>query len=366
MQIFAEFEDHEALVREFESNLGKARAFVLGRYEVAEREEVELVLIHPASGEWLPLRAEVVYIAPAEQPAVGLEILEWSAERSELVRSFVEGPTVPPLSLVSPASLARERVELGQATPHVTAVTLSHPPIEAAQMSTCPGEEELRDDGELAEGVERGASGDTEQALFDDASQEYSVSDEYSEDGEEESIDDAEEVTSDELGGKSPDSEAIASSDVPRSSPPSSETPLSRRSVPPPKNVQERVRRLNLREREAMARGGTLTERVALERAYGAAVWDGLLSNAALTGPEVARIAKNGNATIPHLAVIVGNPAWLAKGEVRRALLTNPRLTPPQIERVLRALSPNELKNLPKQTAYAPKVRAVAMRMLSR
>jgi len=113
-----------------------------------------------------------------------------------------------------------------------------------------------------------------------------------------------------------------------------------------------------------MARQGTLSERVALERAYGAAVWDALLSNASLTGPEVARIAKNGNVTQPHLKLIVANASWLTKAEVRRALLTSPRLTEPQIEKVLRALPPAELRQLPQQTAYAPKVRAVARRLL--
>jgi hypothetical protein len=128
--------------------------------------------------------------------------------------------------------------------------------------------------------------------------------------------------------------------------------------------VQERVRNLNIRERDHMARTGTLSERVALERAYGSVVWDALLSNAALTGPEVARIAKNGTVTVPHLKVIVGNASWISKPEVRRALLTNPRLTPPQIERVLRALPPVELRQLPKQTAYTPQVRAMARKML--
>jgi hypothetical protein len=138
------------------------------------------------------------------------------------------------------------------------------------------------------------------------------------------------------------------------------------RSVPPPKNVQERIRKLNLRERDAMARGGTLTERVALERAYGAAVWEALLSNGSLTGPEVARIAKNGNVTLPHLNIIVGNAAWLAKAEVRRALLTNRRLSTAHIERILRALPAAELKLLPKQTAYSPQVRAAAARLMGR
>lgn len=283
MQIYAEFDSHEELVREFENNLGKARAFVLGEYEVTERQAVDLVLIHPLTGEWLPLNAEVVYIASPSPSGVGLEILDWSSERSRLIEDFVNSSDEARLSLVLPESPEQERFEIVEANPHLT--DPATPPAKVA-----------------------------------------------------------------------PDSEGPSRF--------STSPPSSRRSTPPSKNVQERVRKLNIRQRETMARGGTLTERVALERAYGAAVWDGLLANAALTGPEVARIAKNGNATLPHLTLIVGNAAWLTKAEVRRALLTNPRLTPSQIERVLRALPPAELKQIPKQTAYPPKVRAVAMRLL--
>jgi hypothetical protein len=147
----------------------------------------------------------------------------------------------------------------------------------------------------------------------------------------------------------------------PNSGGPESESP---HSEPPPKNVQERVRKLNARERDHLARQGTLTERVALERAYGSVVWEALLSNPALTGPEIARIAKNGTITQPHLKIIVHNASWLSKGEVRRALLSNPRLTVPHAERVLRALPPAELRQLPTQTAYPPQVRALARKML--
>ncbi len=336
MQIFAEFESHEALVREFDDNLGKARAFVVGEYDVHEREEVELVLIHPSSGEWLPLRAEVVYIAPPAAPAIGLEILEFNGERSDLIRAFIFEPSdSPALSLMSPESVDRERVELVEATPHVKMPTVSSVPRDTHSLGPL----------ELSQPGGAGPDGITEEPPESDA------------------VWSGSEV---EASDEKVDAEVEPESVPPSSVSTSRSVPPSRGSVPPPRNVQERVRKLNVRERDAMARGGTLTERVALERAYGAAVWDGLLSNAALTGPEVARIAKNGNATIPHLTLIVGNPAWLAKGEVRRALLTNPRLTPPQIEKVLRALPPTELKQLPKQTAYAPKVRAVALRMLSR
>ena len=115
-----------------------------------------------------------------------------------------------------------------------------------------------------------------------------------------------------------------------------------------------------------MARTGTLEERKALERVYGAAVWTALLANPQLTGPEVARIAKNGAVSQPLLKVIVSSSAWLSKSEVRRALLGNPRLRGPNLERVLRALPRTELLLVPKQTAYPPPVRAAVAKLLGK
>lgn len=141
---------------------------------------------------------------------------------------------------------------------------------------------------------------------------------------------------------------------------PSSEVPSAR--VP---HLAEQVRHLNARERDKMARSGTLTERTALERAYGSVVWEALLANPQLTTGEVVRLAKNGTITIPLLNVITANLAWLMKPEIRRALLTNPRLTAAHIEKVLRYVPAQEMKLMSKQTAYPAQVRAIAERKLS-
>jgi hypothetical protein len=131
-----------------------------------------------------------------------------------------------------------------------------------------------------------------------------------------------------------------------------------------PKSVLERVRAFTIRERDACARSGTLSERVALERCYGSAVWEPLLSNPQITPPEVARIARNGTIPKPLVAMIVANGGWLALGEVQRALLSNPRVTGPHVERILRALSPADLKRVPQQTAYRAVVRQAAQKLL--
>jgi hypothetical protein len=143
---------------------------------------------------------------------------------------------------------------------------------------------------------------------------------------------------------------------------PSSGAPDSRRGV----TVHERVRKLTPAAREKLARTGSLAERVALERAFGASIWDGLLENGQITGAEVAKIAKNGTAPATVLSRIAANAGWLAKPEVRRALLANSRLPTAQVERVLRALPQAELRLVPAQAAYPAGVRAAARRLLQR
>ncbi len=135
---------------------------------------------------------------------------------------------------------------------------------------------------------------------------------------------------------------------------------------PPARNVHERVRQLSPREREQLARQGTLPERVALERAFGASVWESLLQNPQLTPPEVARICKNGGLPTALLSLIIGNGGWLSVGEVQRALLGNPRVRGPNLDRVLRALSRKDLQRASQQTSYSSPVRSAAQKMLKR
>jgi hypothetical protein len=93
-------------------------------------------------------------------------------------------------------------------------------------------------------------------------------------------------------------------------------------------------------------------------------VWEGLLRNPRLTGPEVARIARMGSLPRPLMEIIVGNGGWLQIPEVRRALLSNPRLATDHIMRILRMLPKHELKLAAQQTAYPLAVRDVAKKLL--
>jgi hypothetical protein len=130
------------------------------------------------------------------------------------------------------------------------------------------------------------------------------------------------------------------------------------------KTLYEKVRGFSAREREACARSGVLPERIALERCYGASVWEGIVQNPQVTPPEVARIARNGTIPKSVLGIVVANAGWLSVGEVQRALLSNPRVKGAELDRVLRALAPAELRRVAQQTSYGAAVRQAAQRLV--
>jgi hypothetical protein len=129
-------------------------------------------------------------------------------------------------------------------------------------------------------------------------------------------------------------------------------------------NMHERLRGLTLAQQLKVAHHGEVSERIVLERMYGKNVWEALLRNPRLTGPEVARIARMGALPRPLVEIIVGNGAWLQIPEVRRALLSNPRLGVDQITKVLRLMPKHELKLATIQTAYPMAVRDTARRLM--
>jgi hypothetical protein len=134
----------------------------------------------------------------------------------------------------------------------------------------------------------------------------------------------------------------------------------------PPANLHERLRGLSVAEQLRVAREGSVTERIVLERLYGKIVWEALLRNTRITVPEVARLAKMGTMPRPLLELIVGNPAWLQVPQIRRALLANPRLSPDMVQRVLLLLPRDELQLVPQITAYPAAVRMAAKGMVKR
>ncbi len=140
--------------------------------------------------------------------------------------------------------------------------------------------------------------------------------------------------------------------------------PVSSKPEKGPHNIHERIRQLSSREREIVGRTGAISERVALERAFGGSVWESLLQNPQLTAPEVAHLAKNGTLPVPLVAVIVANGSWLASSEVRRALLSNPRVAGAHLDRALKATPKSELRQISQMTAYRSIVRSAAKKLL--
>jgi hypothetical protein len=134
----------------------------------------------------------------------------------------------------------------------------------------------------------------------------------------------------------------------------------------PHRNVHDRIRQLSLQERDQAARHGPITERVALERAFGSSVWEGLLQNQTITPPEIARIAKMGTLPRPLVNIIVNHAAWIAIPEVQRALLSNPRCSGQDLERVLRTMKPSELARVAQQSSYRGEVRSAAQRLVGK
>lgn len=130
--------------------------------------------------------------------------------------------------------------------------------------------------------------------------------------------------------------------------------------------VQERLRGIPVAEQLRVAREGSLAERVALERLYGKMVWEALLRNTRVTVPEVSRLAKMGTMPRPLLEIIVGNAAWLQVPQIRRALLSNPRLSQEMVQKILSLLPRDELKLVPQGSAYPPAVRMAAKAMVKR
>jgi hypothetical protein len=126
----------------------------------------------------------------------------------------------------------------------------------------------------------------------------------------------------------------------------------------------EQLRAMSLAEQLKIARQGDLNDRVVLERLVGKSLWEALLANPRITVVEVARIAKKGSVPRPLIEQIVDQAAWIQNGLVRRALLSNPKLTTEGILKVLRVTPRPELKLMEKQAGYPTAVRDAARKLI--
>lgn len=126
----------------------------------------------------------------------------------------------------------------------------------------------------------------------------------------------------------------------------------------------ERLRNLNATDQVKLARRGEFSDRIMLERLYGRGVWEALLQNPKLTLPEVATMARKGSMPRPLLELITDNNAWVQSALVRRALLTNPRVSSEAILKLLRMTPKHEVRSIWKTTTYSQLVRETAKKVL--
>ena len=87
MRITLAFPDRAALLRAFEDELSKRRAFVPGRYDVSAFTACELVLALPG-GETYTLHAEIVHVRTEPPEGVGLALASLDADALAELRAF--------------------------------------------------------------------------------------------------------------------------------------------------------------------------------------------------------------------------------------------------------------------------------------
>jgi hypothetical protein len=294
------FADRAALRAEANQSLRCGRAFLSERAAIEVLSDCVLVLVHPEHGAELRLSAQVVMV---NEHGTGLALSGLGAEQLSALDTFI-------VSAPEPAN----------------DVPLTQPPTRGAadaQGLAGASEAEVLDE-ELAETLDFPRSEETELSPPD---------------------------TPDTLDNQ-PDEPAAESGR------PSGSTELQT------ENRQERLRHLSPAEQLKVARRGELPDRLAVERLYGKQVWEALLQNPRITVPEVAKIARKGTVPKPLIEQILDNAAWVKADAVRRALLSNPKVSSDALLKLLRATPKHELKLIEKGTSYGAAVREAARKLL--
>lgn len=298
------FVDEAALRREYDANLRHGRAFIAGASGVERLAPCTLKLMRSDTFDMLELDAQVVLVSDAE-PMRGVAVQLTSADWRQQLATFVgvdliakEKPTTPQVepALQSPPGI--------QPTPATQPEYEEESPAITPRVSVSPA-------------LLAGAAGATAAA-----------------------------------GNAAPavDSVHAAESEGDKDAAGNNEHTERR----------QRIRNMSAADRGRVAHGSNLEDRVILERIFGSAVWEMLLRSTTLTPPEVANIARKGSLSVPLIELIADNPNWIRQDVVRRALLSNPRIPPHTIMKVLHAVPRNELKIMAEgATTYPAKVRAV-------
>lgn len=118
----------------------------------------------------------------------------------------------------------------------------------------------------------------------------------------------------------------------------------------------KKIQKLSVTQKIKLAEEGDLTQRTLLYRMYGKLVFDGLLRNPRLTEMEVARLAKLGTLGQQQVQTIARKVEWLRNERIRNALLSNPRVPPPIIQKIVSMLGKHELRPLLQRRDFPPPV----------
>jgi hypothetical protein len=338
------FADQAALARELDSNLRHGRAFILGAGGVEALIDCVLVLVHPTSGHEIGLRGQVVMVSDAEPVrGIGIQLRPFDANVLRMVQAFVDG---------DPAAVGT--AEPSQPEP----ATVEASELEPVDPGTDDDALQLNDD-----------AAPEDDALGDEAEGDF-YTEEHDGSAEAEGLDEA--GREDEADGQGVLASAAASAEEDDRDVEDllGGSGAEENGEGKPADLQhgparhERLRKLSVTQQYKVARFGELNDRVMLERIYSKAVWEPLLQNPKLTLPEVARIARKGSAPRPLIEQIVENNAWIQSPLVRRALLTNPRVSSEGILKLLRITPRPELKVICKTTTYSTQVRDAARKVL--
>jgi hypothetical protein len=360
------FPDRAALERDVEENLRLGRAFLPCRSELAVLSECTLVLVHPEHGQELRLFAQVVMVNESgPMCGIGIALRGFGAEQLDRLDHFVRTAPEP----IGPSTASETALPCGrsdEAAPWVESPTRSLPPL-AAELAAAAAS--IGPAPVLAENV-------VESELETAPVEQRAIADNIT-------------IRPEPTPTHAPPPLGLSVSQRPTAPPSAAELlgPLEEMpddsddagavfdetEVPlepginaelQSENKHDRLRHLNAAQQLKVARTGELADRIAVERLYGKQVWSALLQNPRLTVPEVARIARKGTVPKPLLEVILENPGWLKTDAVRRALLSNPKVGPDAVLKLLRATSKHELKLIERGTAYAATVRDAARKLL--
>ncbi len=363
LEIFLRHGDLAALERDVAEQLGRGRAFVPGACDGAERDACILVVVHPDTGLELRLPAEIVLV---RDDGLGLSLDGGSAAVAATLRDFLEANAAatssPSCTTEPPCPVAHDRApleELGPVADDRASLEelgpVAHDRASLEELGPVAHDRaSLEELGLVAH--DRASLEELGPVVHDRAPLEELGPVPLAGDARAE----------DRALTSAPESPRMAAAEPDDVESPTDAGARGSADDEParPELLHERLRGLNAQEQHRLARGGTLPERVQLERMYGPAVWEALLQNGRITTPEVARIAKKGTLPRPLIELIGASAAWVAAPEVQRALLSNPRASATVITKVLRAMSRSDLQKVPQQTAYPQSVRLAAKKIL--